>query len=215
VAMTPLGCTVGGEAPPAPIPEDGGSSLQAYPDGPYGINVGSVIRSFAFTGYVDPDRGTGPSNQVPISLADFYNPTGDGTFPEGSSFGEGEPVPKALVINVSAVWCGPCQHEAANVLPGKYDELAPRGAEMLLNLADGVEPGVAATFSDLDSWVTTFPVRYPSVVDPLYQVGALFDSSSFPANIIIDTRDMTIAEVIAGVPEEAFWTKVEDLLDGA
>lgn len=212
LAFATLGCTVGGDEPPVPLPEEGGTTDQAYPQGPYGINVGSVIGGFSFTGYVDPELGTGAPHQVPLSLADFYNPTGDGAYPVGSPFGEDTPLPRALVINVSAVWCGPCQHEAASVLPDKYEEFAPRGAELLLNLADGVEPGVAATFSDLDNWVTTFPVRYPAVIDPTYQVGALFDSSSFPANIIVDTRDMTIVEVIAGVPEDAFWRKLSDLL---
>ena len=50
-------------------------------------------------------------------------------------------------------------------------------------------------------------------VDPSYQLGALFPSSSFPANIIVDTQDMTIVEVIAGVPEDGFWKKLSDLLD--
>lgn len=208
----PLGCTVGGSDPPRPIPEDGGASAQDYPAGPYGINVGSIIENFAFTGYVDPSNAVGPDHRVALSLADFYNPTGEGTHPAGAAFAEGEPLPKALMINVSAVWCGPCQNEAANVLPDEYDRFAPRGAEILLNLADGAEPGVAATFSDLDNWVTTFPVEYPSVVDPTYQMGALFDSSSFPANIIVDTRDMSIVTVIAGVPEQTFWKKLEELL---
>jgi hypothetical protein len=208
-----LGCSVGGESPPVPLPEDAGVSTQDYPEGPYGINVGTVIDRYAFTGYVDPSVGIGPDHRVPIGLPDFYNPTGEGTYPEGFHHGEGSPLPKALMINVSAVWCGPCQHEAAAVLPDKYAELAPRGAELLLNLADGREPGVAGTFDDLDNWVTTFPVRYPAVVDPTYQLGALFDAASFPANIIVDTRDMSIVEVIAGVPEEAFWTKLEELLD--
>lgn len=211
-ALCLVGCVVGGDPPPTPLPQDASADAQAYPAGPYGINAGSVLRNYAFTGYVNPDEGIGEALRVPISLGDFYNPDGDGVYPAGSPFGEGEPLPRGLVINVSAVWCGPCQQEAANVLPGKYDEFEPLGAELLLNLADGIEPGVPGTFSDLDNWVTTFPVRYPAVVDPTYQLGALFPSSSFPANIIVDTADMTIVEVIAGVPEESFWTKLRDLL---
>jgi hypothetical protein len=204
-AVLVAGCTVGAGPPVPPLPEDAGSSDQPYPEGPYGVGVGSVIRNYGFTGYVDPSQGVGEARHVPISLGDFYNPTRQGTYPEGSPFGAGTPLPKGLVVNISAVWCVSCKYEAQMVLPEKYAELAPQGGELLLDLAESNAMGHVAGFGELDSWVSTFDVRYPSVIDPSYQLGGLFDSSQFPANIMIDTSDMTVVQSVAGVPEESFW----------
>ena len=40
-----------------------------------------------------------------------------GSAPEGSLYGEGKPRPRALLINVAAVWCGPCNEEALMFTP--------------------------------------------------------------------------------------------------
>jgi len=209
------GCTVGAGPAVAPLPEDAGQTTdQPYPDGPYGVGVGSVVRNYAFEGYVDPSQGTGAAYHVPISLGDFYNPTRQGTYPEGSPFGAGKPRPKGLVINVSALWCVACKLEAQNDLPEEYAEFAPHGGQLLLDLAESNAMGQVASFQELDGWVSTFDVRYPSVVDPSYQLGALFDSAQFPANIMIDTADMTVVQSVAGRPGESFWLTFDDLLNG-
>jgi hypothetical protein len=173
-----------------------------------------VIRNFQFVGYADPSQGLGEAARAPITLADFYNPTGAGTTPEGSPFGEAEPLPKALVINVSAVWCVACQREAGQVLPEEYARFHPLGGELLLDLAESRELGHVADNSDLDNWVMTYDVDYPAVIDPTYQLGALFDSSAFPANVLVDTRDMTIVDLVSGVPQESFWLSLDGLLSG-
>jgi hypothetical protein len=177
------------------------------------VGVGSVIRNYEFVGYVDPSQGIDAAKRVSLGLGDFYNPTRHGSYPDGSPFGASGSLPRALVINVSAVWCVSCKLEAQTVLPLKYAELHPRGGELLLDLAESAEPGQVAGFQQLDGWVTTFAVSYPAVIDPSYQLGAMFDSSSFPANVLVDTSDMTVVESVAGVPEDSFWLKVDQLLD--
>jgi len=175
--------------------------------------VGGVIRDYSFTGYARPGEGIGETHRGAVALSDFYNPTGDDTYAEGSPFGAGTRRPKALVINVSAVWCVSCKLEAQTVLPDEYADFHPRGGELLFDLAESAEPGNVASFTQLDSWISTFSVTYPAVIDPSYQLGSVFPSSAFPANMLVDTRDMTIVEVVSGVPEESFWTKANALLD--
>ena len=209
------GCQSGSGDPPSPLDGSGIDVQEGYPEPPYGTTIGSVIQSFSFDGYVNPAAGIGPDYRVNIELSDLYNPTGEGVHGEGSPFGEGNPLPKALMVNLSAVWCGPCKEEAATILPAEYDELAPRGMELVSVLTDSLEAGNPATFDDLDNWVSLYGSDYPSVIDPDYQLGTLFDTSQYPGNFIIDTRTMTIVEVLVGKPGAGFFGKLDELLDGA
>jgi hypothetical protein len=209
------GCQSGSGDPPEPLDGSGIDVEEGYPEPPYGTTIGSVIQSFSFEGYVNPATGIGADALVTIELAQLHNPTGEGLYGEGSPFGEGNPLPKALMVNVSAVWCGPCKEEAATILPAEYDALAPRGMELVSVLTDSLEPGVPATVGDLDGWVTLFGSDYPSVIDPDYQMGTLFDTSQYPGNFIIDTRTMTIVEVLVGKPGASFFDKLDELLDAA
>lgn len=205
-----------GEAPAvAPEFEGGGQEAVpeiAYPAGPFGINRKSVVRNYEFLGFIDPSAEGGRDGFLPVSLSDFYNPTGKELFPEGSPYGAGNPKPKALGIVVSARWCGPCQQEARDVLPGKYAALKPKGAEFLLNLAQDLQ-GEPAKLSDLRTWTKTYKVNYPSVLDPAQKLSSLFEASAFPANLIIRTKDMSIVESVSGVPNETYWANFEEVLD--
>ncbi len=207
------GCVSGSGDPVEPIPGSGGEVIdQVYPTENIGTTVGSVVANVSFNGYTNPDNGVGPEHQVTITFGDFYNPTGDGVYGPDSPFEEGSPKPKALVINIGAVWCAPCKQEAAQILPDEYAAMHPKGMELLLVLADSIAVGEAATFTDLDSWVTGFPVSYPSVIDPKKHMANLADPSQFPANIVLDTRTMKMVEFVPGIPPETFWSTVEAVL---
>jgi hypothetical protein len=190
----------------------GGGGGPTYPAGPYGVTRGTVIQDYAFEGFPSP---AAPRDAlVPMRLGDFYNPTGDGVFPEGSPHGAGKPKPRAIGIVVGAVWCAPCQQEARSVLPKKHDILAPIGGEIFFVLADTSQPGVPASQQDLVRWTQTFDTDFPAALDPAYALGAVIKTDSFPANILIDTRDMTIVDVVSGVPPESYWTGFEALARG-
>lgn len=211
-------CTCGGshgDVPPKPAPEfsvgGGDPSAPAYPAGPYGITKKTVIRNYEFVGFAYPALPAGRERLLPISFADFYNPTGTDTFPEGTSFTAGAPKPKALTVVLAARWCGPCQAEAKDLLPGKYAELKPRGGEFLLDLAQNLsyQP---AEMSDLRIWTKQFNVDYPSIIDPMAEFSSLFDSSAFPSSLLVRTRDMTIVDAVTGSPDPSFWVRFEEIL---
>lgn len=200
-----------------PFPEGTGqpsSNADAYPAGPFGISKGSVIANFQFIGFANAAQVNDAMQE--IHLSHFYNPTGTDVFPEGSPYGAGTPKPKALLIDVASVWCGPCNYEADAILPGLYAQYKPLGGEFLLQLADGPTPGTPAEPKHLFNWTSKYDVNYPAAIDPSYKLGALFEADAFPANMIIKTQDMTIVEVISGAPEEGgtFWKTYEKVLNG-
>ncbi len=181
----------------------------AYPAGPYGLEIGSIAENYKFIGYPNPQNDQ--ENYYEIQLADFYNPTGDEVYPEGSVHGAGKDKPTVLLVAVAAVWCGPCQYENAEILPGEHLEYAPRGAEFLLQLADGPTVGTPAKFSHLKTWTTKYDTAWPAVIDPSSKLSELFAADAFPANILIDTTTMEILDIVAGVPPEgdAFYATLE------
>lgn len=196
-----------------PLPNSGGDDVEGeYPEGAKGTQVGTVVANFEFRGYVNARDGLGEGFRSTITLGDFYNPDGDGVYGPDELREEGTTKPTALFINVSAVWCAPCKEEAQTTLPEAYTKLNPEGMELLMVLADSEAVGSPADFSDLDNWCTAFDVFYPAVVDPAQHLGALFDQSQYPANLIIDTRTMTIVEVVAGIPGTAFFDKMAQVL---
>jgi hypothetical protein len=187
---------------------------KAYPPGPYGVGKGSIIENYKFLGY--PNSQVVNNALAEIELAEFYNPTGDQKYGEGSVFPADAAKPKVILIDIASVWCGPCNFEAGNTLPPLHAKYAPQGGEFLLNLADGPKPGIPATSKALYNWTTKYKVDYPAVIDPTYKLNPLFQSDAFPTNIIIRTKDMKIMQVIAGAPDpgSSFWQTYEKIMNG-
>lgn len=211
------GCTgeVDDERLAPAYPEGSGQAPQGkvqYPEGPYGSGKGATIANYKFVGFVN---AVADSSQLQeIRLADFYNPTGDGVYEEDSPFEPGSPRPRGLLLSVSAVWCAPCNYEADVILPEEYPKYKALGGEFFVQLADGATPGKAANAKALEAWTKKYEVDYPMAIDPAYQLGALFEADSFPANMIIDTRTMRIVDVVAGSPEVGgpFWKTFDEVL---
>jgi len=216
LCLAASGCDGFGASEPPPFPEGQGqlpATGAAYPSGPYGIEKGAIISNFTFLGFPNPSQDQ--SEVLAIELADFYNPSGEELYPEDSIFGAGEPKPTVLLINVSAVWCQPCQYESDVILPAEYALYHPDGAQFLLMLAEGPNFGVAAEVNHLVSWTKKYELPWPSVIDPTSKLSTLFPSEARPTNILIDTKTMEIAEIVTGVPEEggAFFATLEGLLE--
>lgn len=198
-------------APPAFVDSTGEAKSEvAYPSGPYGVGVGSIIQNYDFIGYADAVANT--ATMQAISLGDFYNPHAfdasyqpaagqpdDRLVATGTGYElAGKLKPTVLLVQVASVWCGPCNQEAADVLPPKHALYAPCGGEFLLNLADGPTSGVSATPKSLYNWTKQYDVNYPAAIDPEYRLGALFVQSVYPQNMIVDTTTMKILAIFPG-----------------
>lgn len=190
--------------------EGGVVGTDKYP-GPYGVGIGSVIPNFQFYGF--PRANVDHSQMVLIELADFYNPTGTEVYPEGSPFGAGTPKPLAVVLDRSAVWCGPCNEEAKSMIPAKRAQYAPQG-EFFLTLTEGHVQNVAATQTDLTDWSTRYRLDYPGAIDPNSTLSSVVGQDAYPGNVILRTSDMKIVTWVAGGPDAAFWNLFEKVLDG-
>lgn len=187
----------------------GGSPAGPYPPGPYGYDIGSTIADYAFVGFPAPDVTT--DALVLVHLSDFYNPTGADTYPAGSPYGEGAPKPKALFVHAAAVWSGPDNFEADMFTPMALNAY-PACLEALDVLMDGPTPGKVATEKDAFNWANKYNATYPVVIDPAAQLQPIFTMQAFPTNILIDTKTMTIVDVLAGVPGDTYLqTKVTPL----
>lgn len=200
-----------------------GSAAVQYAPGPYGIGVGSVINNYAFLGFPQPARDD--EGLETLRLGDFYNPTGEGVYPDDSTYRPGEPLPKALMIANSAGWCGPCMYEAADVIDPAYDDYLDIGGEFLLSLEVGIEND-DATEEDLWDWVNAtnfasygvsvedgWQVRWPSFINPNGALWPIIGQGAFPGVIIVRTRDMKITYVQVGAGGSAVFNMFDDVID--
>ena len=212
MAFAAVGCS----SPAAPTPAfndltgEAANPASAYPAGPYGVGIGSVIPNFDFVGF--PNATADNTALKPISLADFYNPHAfdksyqpaspaedDRLFPSTSGYAlAGKAKPTVLLIDTASVWCGPCNQEAQTLLPFKHDLYSACGGEFFLNLHDSNTPGTTATQQNLKNWTKLYKVNYPAVIDPEYKLDPVFVVTAFPNNTIIDTTTMKIVHGLAG-----------------
>jgi hypothetical protein len=182
VATTPTdagGSALNPEGVPYPSPAGGYGRTARI-----GTTPGSVIQNFKFQGIL-----AGQTAVSTISLADYYDPCNKHN--------------KILHISVAAVWCQPCAQETTTVVA---DLAAP--ATSLLDqskivfiqaLDEGPTPGLGATLTDLNSWITENHSNFTEMIDPeLANFGGFFDAASLPWNTDIDVRTMEILDSDTG-----------------
>ncbi len=192
----------------------------AYPD-VVGWEIGRAIPNLVFLGYANYlDPVTGGELRF-LQMSDFYNPTGDGLFPEDAPYGAGSPKPRALLLDISAVWCGPCKYESEVVLPAAYAKYGAQGGGFLTLLLEGNDPstGEPATYLELETWAASYGVETPLALDPNGYAKPFLDGG-WPTNVIIRTQDMKMIHASAGVPEldspsgSSFWSLYEQVMNG-
>jgi hypothetical protein len=190
----PVG-TEGTQAPDASPTGDTNPYGVAYPaQSPgYGARKGSVagdqIPDYKLEGY--PDSNVTGGLQT-VSLADFYDPSGQIQIP-GGALGV-----KIIHLNVAAVWCGPCNQETDEMVP-LNSMLAQEGVVFLQALVEGPTSGVGATVMDLDSWIQNHSTTFTELLDPEgATLGQLFNLASIPFNLDIDARSMEILSSASG-----------------
>jgi hypothetical protein len=225
-----MGCGGGETAPDELAPTFGDQEIDfgqpaseqvAYPEA-VGWEIGRAIPNLVFVGYASYLNPIAGAELRFLQMSDFYNPTGSELFPEDAPYGAGLPKPTALLLDLSAVWCGPCKYESEVVLPAAYAKYAPQGGGFLTLLLEGNDPstGEPATYLELESWAKSYGVETPLALDPVGLAKPFLDGG-WPTNVIIRTRDMKMIFATAGVPEldapsgSSFWSLYEQVMNGS
>lgn len=152
-----------------------------------GNNPGAVIANFDFEGYRVTRQGSviSPGALQPISLADYFDPELRNEASAGVPY-------RVLHVQVSFLWCTPCNEEAKAIV-GAVEKMAAKGALFLTAVADGPIQGKAASVVDLDSWILKHKANYTHVLDPAVRnFGNFFDPNTGSFNADIDLRSMEI-----------------------
>lgn len=177
LAVLAVGCGTSGSAS-----GDGGQSgtcdAAAYPCGPYGSDVGSVIANLSLTGQRDDDgNGAVTDDPVrPIQLADYH----------------ADPGVKVLVIATAAEWCAPCMQEQPELVAlWKQYHDAGAGVAFLEAVIQKLDTTPADT-TTVDEWATRFHIPFDMASDPTLALSPYYDINLFPSTMVVRTSDMVI-----------------------
>lgn len=104
----------------------------------------------------------------------------------------------ALLIDVSATWCGACQEEAAELNAKLASSWTAKGIHVLtLMIEDGASN--PATVQTALAWKNQFQLDIAVVADPAAEMlGTGAVSVGLPLQFVVDPRNMTIVERIEG-----------------
>jgi len=162
-----------------PPPEADPPPSTEYPSGPYGKSVGATFPNLSWSGYKDSAGAW-----TTITMNDYFDP-------------DGSKGVRAVLIEMSAVWCGVCQSEAARFSP-TYSSWKSKGARFATLMVQNLSRG-PATQADVDLWVSKFKTSWDVVADPAMSLAPPTGGSiGLPYNIILDPRTMKIVQIIQG-----------------
>jgi hypothetical protein len=152
-----------------------------YPSGPYGIDQGSIVSpSMTWQGY-KPNS----SSVSTITMRDFFDC--DGT--KGVN---------AILVDTSAVWCGPCNQESAQLESVMQSQWGPAGVQVLLLMWQNVSRG-PASMSDVTTWKSKYGLDMVNcALDTQFQFAHPNSSVSLPTNVLINPRTMKIEAIGKG-----------------
>ncbi|HTR50552.1 MAG TPA: TlpA disulfide reductase family protein [Kofleriaceae bacterium] len=159
-------------------PGDASCGPGIYPCGPYGYGIGSTVANLELIG------PTSASDPTPVSrkLSDLVTPGIE-----------------ALMIDVCAVWCGPCNEDQPNLVT-LYDSYQAGGhAQFYTVITQNSQPGGSPVIKDAENWAKTYKVPYPIALDPEALTQAYFPIAAYPEHLVIRTSDMTLVYRSVGI----------------
>ncbi|MCO4771351.1 MAG: TlpA family protein disulfide reductase [Deltaproteobacteria bacterium] len=113
------------------------------------------------------------------------------------------------MIDISSVWCGPCNEAAATSMEVFEAIRARNRASWLLTVLVQDEFAGPAGVSDAEEWSEDYGITYPVVVDEAESVRADYGVISFPVFLFV-APDGEVYERIEGKPEDA---EILDLME--
>jgi len=106
---------------------------------------------------------------------------------------------KVALVDISALWCNPCNIEGQDLPIHGAPAWLPQGGIIFTIMAEGaVEGSGVATKADLDTWIGRHNTNYPLVLSPDSLVAHIINLPSWPTNIFINLKDMTVLESFQG-----------------
>lgn len=161
-------------------PEDTGPPPCVYPSGPYGYVQGSTVSpGISWQGYAP-----GSNEVTTLSTRDVYDCDG--------RFGI-----NAILFDEAALWCGPCQQEAAD-LPGF---LAGSWGADGVTVASLIVQDLAqkpATTANALTWRNQYKLGGIWVAaDPAW-IFSHEGTNGLPMNVLVDPRTMKITKIVEG-----------------
>jgi thiol-disulfide isomerase/thioredoxin len=149
---------------------DGDGGDDAQPD---------VLADMAFPAFVDGDTAGDP---VEVRLSDYFAAESPGT--------------RVIMISAAAGWCAPCMREAEAMseFAATYE---PRGVAILTAVFQD-QNGDPADREFVKTWVDTFGLAVPVLIDESFQLGAYVDVHVMPTNIFADAETGEILEIARG-----------------
>ncbi len=106
------------------------------------------------------------------------------------------------MLDISSVWCGPC-NEAASTSMEVFEAIrAQHRASWLITLLVQDEFAGPAKVSDAEEWAESYDITYPVVVDEAESVRADYGVIAFPVFLFIAPNG-EVFERIEGKPEDA------------
>ncbi len=166
--------------------ESGGSDASG---GSESLSVGSVMPSLSFR---DPKGG--PAQSLDDIAAE-----------EGA---------KLLLINASAGWCTICKSEAPELVAW-HDTYGPKGLRIVYTLFEDANFEPASDAFAL-GWCDALELPFDCLVDEAFTdggLGAFFDPSSAPLNVLVRTEDRVVVFLATGFDSELMKEKVEFYLE--
>jgi cytochrome c biogenesis protein CcmG, thiol:disulfide interchange protein DsbE len=151
--------------------------------------------------------GASTGGRIPAPQKGFLAPEFTLATPKGDRVALSELRGRAVLVNIWATWCPPCQAEMP-AIEKLYREYQGRGLTVL-----GVNATVQDNPLDIVPFVQKYELTFPILLDETGEVARKYDLRSLPSSYFIN-RDGTIHDVVIGGPmsEALLRTQIEEIL---
>ena len=156
-----------------------GAAVSVVGCGDAGSQPAAKVEDFQLLGFVDGDTDGDPTT---VRLSDY--------------FAENRPGTRIIMLNAAAGWCVPCMREAG-AIPAFAALYEPRGVAILVAVFQD-QNGAPAEPAFVKSWVDTFDLTVPALIDTAFQTSAYFAVNALPANLFVDAETQEILTLAQG-----------------